>query len=79
VIDGSKGQIRFHTFGEGAFTLLRPNQNPLHFHLELPKHIQRPLIQSIVEELLGKGSCPSTGITAARTNWVLEEIVKHRI
>ncbi len=79
VIDGSKGQIRFSTFGEGAFTLLRPNQTPLHFHLELPHHIQRPLIQSIVEELLGKGTCPSTGITAARTNWVLEEIVKHRI
>ena len=79
VIDGSKGQLRFATFGEGAFTLLRPNQNPLHFHLELPHHIQRPLIQSIVEELLGKGSCPSTGITAARTNWVLEEIVKHRV
>ena len=79
VIDGSKGQIRFATFGEGAFALLRPNQNPLHFHLELPHHIQRPLIQSIVEELLGKGSCPSTGVTAARTNWVMEEIVKYRV
>ena len=79
VIDGSKGQLRFATFGEGAFTLLRPNQNPLHFHLELPHHIQRPLIESIVEELLGKGSCPSTGISAARTNWVLEELVKNRI
>lgn len=79
VIDGSKGQIRFSTFGEGAFALLRPNQNPLHFHLELPHHIQRPLIQSIVEELLGKGSCPSTGVTAARTNWVMEEIVKYRV
>jgi predicted dehydrogenase len=79
VIDGSKGQIRFSTFGEGAFALLRPNQNPLHFHLELPMHIQRPLIQSIVEELLGKGNCPSTGVSAARTNWVMEEIVKNRI
>jgi predicted dehydrogenase len=79
VIDGSKGQIRFPTFGEGAFDLLRPNQKPLHFHLELPRHIQRPLIQSIVEELLGKGSCPSTGITAARTNWVLEELIKNQV
>jgi predicted dehydrogenase len=79
VIDGSKGQIRFPTFGEGAFDLLRPNQKPLHFHLELPRHIQRPLIQSIVEELLGKGSCPSTGITAARTNWVMEELIKNQV
>ena len=79
VIDGSMGQIRFSTFGEGAFTLLRPNKNPLHFHLELPMHIQRPLIQSIVEELLGKGNCPSTGVSAARTNWVMEELTKTRI
>lgn len=79
VIDGSKGQIRFATFGEGAFALLRPNQNPLHFHLELPHHIQRPLIQSIVEELLGTGTCPSTGVSAARANWVMEELTKTRI
>lgn len=79
VIDGSKGQIRFATFGEGAFALLRPNQKPLHFHLELPHHIQRPLIQSIVEELLGTGTCPSTGLSAARTNWVMEELTKTRI
>ena len=78
VIDGSQGQDRFATFGEGAFTLYRPNQIPLHFNLELPHHIQRPLIQSIVEELLGKGSCPSTGLTAARTNWAMEELTKIR-
>lgn len=79
VIDGSEGQIRFSTFGEGTFTLLRPNQKPLHFHLDLPKHIQRPLIESIVEELLGKGSCPSTGDTAARTNRVMEILTNHKI
>ena len=79
MIDGSKGQIRFATFGEGAFALLLPNQKPLHFHLELPHHIQRPLIQSIVEELLGTGTCPSTGLSAARTNWVMEELTKTRI
>ncbi|MEO0341725.1 MAG: gfo/Idh/MocA family oxidoreductase, partial [Bacteroidota bacterium] len=43
---------------------------------ELPKHIQQPLIQSIVDDLLGQGTCPSTGVSAARTNWVMEEATK---
>ena len=78
IIDGSNGQIRFSTFGEGKFTLINEQEKPSHFHLQLPKHIQQPLIQSIVEELLGTGSCPSMGESAARTNWVMEEIVKNR-
>jgi predicted dehydrogenase len=76
VIDGAKGQIRFATFGKGEFTLIKSFEKPLHYHLQLPTHIQRPLIQSIVDQLLGTGSCPSTGETAARTNWVMGELVK---
>ncbi|MDA0314918.1 MAG: Gfo/Idh/MocA family oxidoreductase [Bacteroidetes bacterium] len=79
VIDGSKGQIRFSTFGQGAFILIKEQGKPVHFHLQLPKNIQQPLIQSIVGELLGTDTCPSTGISAARTNWVMEELVKNRI
>ena len=77
VIDGAKGQIRFATFGKGEFTLIKSFEKPLHYHLQLPTHIQRPLIQSIVDQLLGTGSCPSTGETAARTNWVMGELVKN--
>jgi predicted dehydrogenase len=79
VIDGNKGQIRFTTFGKGEFTLINSFEKPIHYHLPLPKHIQQPLIQSIVDELLGTGSCPSTGETAARTNWVMGELIKNKI
>lgn len=79
VIDGDKGQIRFATFGKGEFTLIRDGEEPFHFHLDLPKHIQHPLIQSIVEDLLGTGTCVSTGVTGARANWVMGELVKERI
>ena len=44
----------------------------------MPKHIQEPLIQTVVDDLLGKGECPSTGKSGARTNWVLEQIVYGR-
>ena len=41
-----------------------------------PPHVQQPLIQSIVDELNGKGRCPSTGESALRTARVLDAIVR---
>ncbi|WP_026951306.1 Gfo/Idh/MocA family protein [Algoriphagus mannitolivorans] len=79
IIDGNQGQIRFATFGKGDFFLLKDGEEPFHFQVELPKHIQQPLIDSIVSELLGKGTCPSSGKTGARANWVMDELVKNRI
>ncbi|MCS4436905.1 Gfo/Idh/MocA family protein [Aquiflexum gelatinilyticum] len=75
IIYGSKGLIRFETFGKGEFTLESDQEDPIHYHVDLPKHIQQPLIKTIVEDLLGTGTCPSTGRTAARTNWVMGEMV----
>lgn len=75
-IYGSKGKISFETFGKGEFILEKDGEDRQHFGLELPYHIQEPLIKSIVADLLGAGICPSTGITGARTNWVMDELVK---
>ena len=47
------------------------------FEFVMPQHIQEYLIQTIVDDLLGKGECPSTGETAIRTNWVMEEMTKN--
>ncbi|MDF2157281.1 Gfo/Idh/MocA family oxidoreductase [Algoriphagus sp. CAU 1675] len=79
IIDGSKGQIRFETFGKGEFTLIHDFKDTEHFQVQLPHHIQQPLISSIVGDLLGTETCPSTGISGARTNWVMDELVKTRI
>ncbi len=40
-----------------------------------PQHVQQPLIQSVVDELQGQGRCPSTGVSAARTTRVIDEIL----
>jgi len=40
-----------------------------------PHHIQQPLIQTIVDELNGKGACPSTGVTASRTALVMDTVL----
>jgi hypothetical protein len=34
------------------------------------------MIQQIVDQLNGAGYCPSTGETAARTNWVIDQLLK---
>lgn len=79
VIDGDKGQIRFATFGKGEFTLVLDGEEPELLQFELPRHIQQPLIHSIVDELRGDGLCASTGISGARANWVMGELIKERI
>ena len=40
-----------------------------------PPHVHQPLIETIVAELNGQGQCPSTGASAARTAWVMDEIL----
>lgn len=40
-----------------------------------PSHVHQPLIQTIVDELRGNGTCPSTAESAARTSWVLDRCV----
>jgi predicted dehydrogenase len=37
-----------------------------------PAHVHQPLVQTIVDELNGRGACPSTGESAARASWVLD-------
>ena len=37
--------------------------------------VQQPMIQAIVDELSGEGSCPSSGESAARTSRVMDEVL----
>ena len=74
---GSKGNLRIPFFGKPEIILEKSGQKGKEkFTFELPKHIQQPLIQTVVDDLLGKGLCPGTGDSAARTNWVMEEMTK---
>ncbi|MGP4068336.1 Gfo/Idh/MocA family protein [Halobacillus sp. B29] len=75
-IVGSKGEITFSSFDEKPVTLIKESDTK-QFIIERPKHIQQHLIQEIVDELTGKGSSPSTGETALRTNRVMDELVKN--
>jgi predicted dehydrogenase len=73
-IVGEKGKITFATFGNEPL-VLETRSGIQTIPAENPLHIQQPLIQTIVDELLGKDKCPSTGRTAARTNWAMDRML----
>lgn len=70
-IVGDKGKLTFATFGSDPI-MLENQQGRQEFCIENPEHIQQPLIQTIVDQLAGHGQCPSTGVTAAKTNWIMD-------
>jgi predicted dehydrogenase len=72
---GEKGVIKFSTFSFEPIVLQNENGTQV-FENERPQHVQFFLIKSIVEELHGRGKCPSTGISATRTSKVLDAAVK---
>ncbi len=74
-IIGSKGKLEFSTFGSEPIVLRTADKTEL-FPIENPKHIQQPLIQTIVNDLNKVSKCPSTGQSASRTSWVMDQIVK---
>lgn len=73
---GAKGKITISFFGAAQITIERDHQPAEVLQFDLPKHIQQPLIQTVVDDLLGRGICPSTGESAIRTNWVMEQMTQ---
>jgi len=73
-IVGSAGKISYSTFDVSPITVTT-SEGVTEFPFDYPFHIQQPLIQMIVDELNGTGICPSTGETAARTTWVMDQML----
>lgn len=74
---GSGGKVTLSTFGKEPVKLETSGGIEL-FDLPNPPHVQQPLIQQVVNELLGVGSCVSTGESALRTNWVMDQLLRER-
>ncbi|MCD8482379.1 MAG: Gfo/Idh/MocA family oxidoreductase [Verrucomicrobia bacterium] len=76
-ITGTKAKMQFSLFG--ADHPLIDGQDLFTFFGEepsvMPRAVQQPLIQTIVDQLNGEGVCPSTGANGARCNLVLEKLI----
>lgn len=73
-IIGDKGMICFSTFTYEPIAL-HTRQGREEFHIQNPDHVQQPLIQAVVDHLLGKSVCSCDGISATTTNWVMDKIL----
>lgn len=71
---GRNGRLSLSTFGDEPVRLETAAGVEL-FSLPNPKHIQQPLIQTIVDDLLGQGVCASTGQSALRTARVQDQVL----
>jgi predicted dehydrogenase len=77
-IVGARGRIRFSTTRPVPIRVTRGDAVE-EIAVDDPPHVHQPLIQSIVDELNGRGACPSTGVSGARTTRVVDEILReHR-
>ena len=73
-INGTDGQIEVPVFANGPVRL-ETAEGVQTFEREHPPHVHQPLIQSIVDELLEGGVCPSTGESARRTTQVMDALL----
>ncbi len=74
-IVGTEGHISYSTFDAQPIIVTKPNGSE-EFLFADPAHIQQPLIQTVVDHLNGIGPCPSTGESAARTSWVMDQMLR---
>ena len=74
-IIGTNGKIRFSCFDLGDVELQKEGKTEK-FSFRNPENISRNLIEQVVKAIRNEGECVSTMFSAARTSWVLEEIVK---
>tara|TARA_B100000809_G_scaffold263842_2_gene318074 strand:+ start:665 stop:1648 length:984 start_codon:yes stop_codon:yes gene_type:complete len=74
-IVGSDGRLSFTAFSLDQPIRLQHADQIEEFAVPPPPHVQQPLIQSVVDDLLGRGTCPSTGDSALRTAKVMDHIL----
>lgn len=71
---GSDGTIVSPVFSDTDLVVTRGGV-PEVIDVRNPPHVHQPLIQTIVDELRGRGRCESTGESGARASWVMDQCV----
>lgn len=71
---GDKGMICFSVFTYEPLALHTENGRE-EIVIANPEHVQQPLIQAVVDHLIGKSTCTCNGESATLTNWVMDKIL----
>jgi predicted dehydrogenase len=75
VFAGTAGELRVPLFRE-ADIVVSTDRGDTTYPVRNPPHVHQPLVQTIVDELLGRGRCESTGESGARASWVLDRALR---
>jgi predicted dehydrogenase len=73
-IVGTEGKIAYATFDYRP-VIVTTASGTTELSFEAPPHIQQPMIQTIVNALNGGAESPSMGVSAARTSWVMDQML----
>lgn len=75
IINGAKGNIKMACFKDSPILLTDIEGNTISFNIPYPEHVQQPLIESIVNDLINNTQQTySTGKIGSKTNYWLEKI-----
>ena len=74
-IIGTNGKVTFASFTPQPIELTVASETTL-IDIPDPEHVHQPLVETILAEIRGSGGCPSTGASAARTNWVVDQLLQ---
>ena len=71
---GDKGMICFSVYTYDPIEL-HTEKGRIEIPIENPTYVQQPMIQRVVDHLLGKAECSCKGESATLTNWVMDKIL----
>lgn len=71
---GTAGRLSF-TFFDVDPVRIETARGIEHIDVPTPPHVAQPLIQTVVDDLLGRGTCPSTGDSARRTQLAMDRVL----
>jgi predicted dehydrogenase len=71
---GTAGRVSLNFFASDPLKLETEKGVEL-IDVPTPPHVAQPLIQTIVDELLGRGKCPSTGESGRRAQAVMDAVL----
>ena len=72
VITGNAGEFHMPVFADAPLVLRTGGREDV-LPFRNPPHVHQPLVQTVVDELLGRGQCESTGRSAARASRVMDQ------
>jgi predicted dehydrogenase len=74
IITTTAGEIRTSVFND-VDVIVTTGAEQRVYEVRNPPHVHQPLIQTIVDELAGRGACESTGESGARASRVIDQVV----